>query len=47
MWRHGARTHMDRIQHFDGGLAAIDLVQHFVDFSVGSFPDGLRDLPGV
>lgn len=38
---------MDGIQYLHGGFASIALVQHLVDFSIGSFPDGLDDLPGV
>lgn len=42
-----AGTHVDGIQDLHSGFASIPLVQHLVDFSVGPFPDGLDDLPGV
>lgn len=40
-------THMDWIQYFDGGFAAIDLVKHFINFPISPFANCLNDLPGV
>lgn len=40
-------THVDGIQYLHGSFASIVFVQHLVDFSVGPFPDGLDDFPGV
>lgn len=38
---------MDRVEYFDGGLAPVGLVEHFVHFPISPLPDGLNDLPGV
>lgn len=38
---------MDGIQNLHSRFASVALLQHLVDFSVGPFPDGLDDFPGV
>lgn len=40
-------THMDWIQYFDGGFAAIDSVKHFINFPISPFTNSLNDLPGI
>lgn len=42
-----AITHMDGIQYLYSSFTPIVLVQHLVDLSVGPFPNGLDDFPGV
>lgn len=38
---------MDGVQYLHGRFAAVELVEHLVDFSVGPLADGLDDVPGL
>lgn len=46
-YQENSKTYMDGVEDLHRRFTAVFFVENFVDFPVGSLPDGLNDFPGA